>query len=134
MIVSLICASQLNIAEDLGMVAHVFSDKTGTLTDNIMTFRACAIRGVPFSFRSRTAAEPAALVRDSAGEGDSMQINAAERDDFLIAMTLCNTVIPIHGENAPVVYEGESRDEVALVEAAAQIGCVLASRSTRRGR
>ena len=115
------------------MVAHVFSDKTGTLTDNIMTFRACAIRGVPFSFRSQTDAEPAALVRDSASDGNPSDSDLATRDDFLIAMALCNTVIPIHSETAPVVYEGESRDEVALVEAAAQIGCTLSNRSTKRG-
>lgn len=37
---------QLNIAEDLGQVAHVFTDKTGTLTQNHMVFRAASVRGV----------------------------------------------------------------------------------------
>ncbi|KAL3879260.1 hypothetical protein ACJMK2_031562 [Sinanodonta woodiana] len=35
----------LNITEDLGQVEYVFSDKTGTLTENIMEFKTCTIFG-----------------------------------------------------------------------------------------
>jgi magnesium-transporting ATPase (P-type) len=35
----------MNLNEELGMITHVFSDKTGTLTDNVMDFRKCSING-----------------------------------------------------------------------------------------
>jgi P-type E1-E2 ATPase len=33
------------LVEELGMITHIFSDKTGTLTDNVMEFRRCSING-----------------------------------------------------------------------------------------
>ncbi|XP_067351598.1 probable phospholipid-transporting ATPase VD isoform X2 [Channa argus] len=38
----------LNITEDLGQIQHLFSDKTGTLTENKMVFRRCSIYGVEY--------------------------------------------------------------------------------------
>ena len=38
----------LNITEDLGQIEYIFSDKTGTLTENRMEFRSCTIGGVDY--------------------------------------------------------------------------------------
>lgn len=41
-------ARTATILEELGQVSYVFSDKTGTLTDNVMLFRKFSVCGVPW--------------------------------------------------------------------------------------
>ncbi|OCB86698.1 phospholipid-translocating P-type ATPase [Sanghuangporus baumii] len=38
-------ARSWNLSDDLGQIEYVFSDKTGTLTQNVMVFRNCSIGG-----------------------------------------------------------------------------------------
>lgn len=44
----LLCRA-LNINEDLGQIEFVFSDKTGTLTENDMVYRRCSVNGVEYA-------------------------------------------------------------------------------------
>ncbi|KAI8335810.1 hypothetical protein BC941DRAFT_64273 [Chlamydoabsidia padenii] len=52
-----------NISDDLGQIEYIFSDKTGTLTQNIMEFRRCTINGVIYGL-GETEASVGAQLRD----------------------------------------------------------------------
>ncbi|XP_039097040.1 probable phospholipid-transporting ATPase VD [Hyaena hyaena] len=45
---STIQCRSLNITEDLGQIQYLFSDKTGTLTENKMVFRRCSVAGFDY--------------------------------------------------------------------------------------
>uniref|UniRef100_A0ABD2X6E1 Phospholipid-transporting ATPase n=1 Tax=Trichogramma kaykai TaxID=54128 RepID=A0ABD2X6E1_9HYME len=44
-------ANTSDLNEDLGQIEYLFSDKTGTLTDNLMIFRRCYVDGASYSER-----------------------------------------------------------------------------------
>jgi phospholipid-translocating ATPase len=62
-----------NISDDLGQIEYVFSDKTGTLTQNIMEFKKCSINGVTFG-EGLTEAMMGAAKRDGRDLGPAMAV------------------------------------------------------------
>ncbi len=58
----------MNLNEDLGQISHVFSDKTGTLTENVMDFRKCVIAGKPYGLGTT---EIGAAANQAAGKAAS---------------------------------------------------------------
>ena len=56
-----------NLNQDLGQIEYVFSDKTGTLTRNVMEFKQCSVAGRVFgTFESSDSEESAAAGHASA--------------------------------------------------------------------
>ncbi|MCL4131340.1 UNVERIFIED_CONTAM: hypothetical protein GTU68_055282, partial [Idotea baltica] len=113
-----------NLNEELGMVKYVLSDKTGTLTCNIMEFKRCSIGGKIYSLDDGSAYELMGLVQS--GIQGSTLIR-----EFLTMMAVCHTVIPDRDEKKGEViqYHAASPDERALVEGAKELGFIFETRT-----
>ncbi|KAM9231066.1 phospholipid-transporting ATPase IF, partial [Leptosomus discolor] len=120
-------------------VEYVFTDKTGTLTENEMQFRECSINGVKYQ-EVNGKLTPEGFSEDSPdGNRHSLM---KEEELFLKAVCLCHTVQinadqtdgadgPWHanGMASPLEYYASSPDEKALVEAASRVGVVFTGTS-----
>lgn len=108
-----------NLNEELGQISYVFSDKTGTLTCNIMEFRKCSIAGQVFGTNRRTKLEEKVPNVDFVDE--SIEAVDPKVVDFFMHLATCHTVVAeeIDGE---IQYKASSPDELSLVRAAAYFG------------
>ncbi|KAM4066437.1 haloacid dehalogenase-like hydrolase [Hirsutella rhossiliensis] len=184
-------ANTTTILENLGQVTHVFSDKTGTLTENLMRFRKLSVAGVacfhdmdvqgdeqarsnkveavqkraegkgrstvvvpqektidkdgePGSDVGGLPAMASSVRRSPAGPGEQAEMKTEALLDYirqrpnttfsrkarhlLLCIALCHTCLPEAKDGGGIEFQAASPDELALVEAARDLGLVLVDR------
>ncbi|POR38013.1 Phospholipid-transporting ATPase [Tolypocladium paradoxum] len=183
-------ANTTTILENLGQVSYVFSDKTGTLTENMMRFRKLSVAGVaclhdmdvqrdeearrkkveatqertkgkerslPTTatdeetdlYRRQAAARlnsvgSLSLWRSTVRPDEEPEMKTEELLDyirrnphttfsrkakhFLLCIALCHTCLPEAKDNGEIAFQAASPDELALVEAARDLGIMLIDR------
>ncbi|KAI1827754.1 phospholipid-translocating P-type ATPase [Xylaria intraflava] len=156
------------ILEDLGQVDYVFSDKTGTLTENNMQFRKLTVGGTSWlhgvdmatkdargkvrraagvsdvntdyslPVAEESGSEPARTSASQSSSGTEALIEYIRRNpntafskqaqQFLLCIALCHTCLPETSEDGRITFQAASPDEVALVQAAKDMGYLMVNR------
>lgn len=183
-------ANTTTILENLGQISYVFSDKTGTLTENLMRFRKLSVAGIsvlhdmdvvrdekskkekldsykvskkrgkqnarPSAVEASGASEP--VGRASTGSFTHWKSSVRPNDEpdmktedlleyirsrpntafsrkakhFILCIALCHTCLPEAKEDGSIDFQSASPDELALVQAAQDLGYLLIDRPAQK--
>jgi len=116
-----------NLCQEIGQVEYVFSDKTGTLTQNVMELKRLSIQGDTYG-----------KVSEDRGFNGAQALQAAKKKHpakaesiaaLLEVLAVSHTVVVTHDSAGKAHYEAESPDEDALVSATAELGWAFRGRA-----
>ncbi|NXT96325.1 AT8B1 ATPase, partial [Anhinga rufa] len=138
-------ARTTTLNEQLGQIHYIFSDKTGTLTQNIMTFKKCCINGQRYgdwrdgAGQLQSHPEKVDFSWNKYADGKFLfydhylieQIKSGKEPEiqkFFFLLAICHTVM-VDTSDGQLNYQAASPDEGALVTAARNLGYVFLSRT-----
>lgn len=138
-------ARTTTLNEQLGQIHYIFSDKTGTLTQNIMTFKKCCINGQVYgdhrdaSQHNHSKIEEVDFSWNIYADGKFAfydhylieQIQSGKEPEvrqFFFLLAACHTVM-VDRIDGQLNYQAASPDEGALVNAARNFGFAFLART-----
>lgn len=142
------------INEELGQITHIFSDKTGTLTDNEMNFKKMYVGGGIWALEDvgyfdreahNQVGEQAKRYHPISGQGLGSERSTTELLRqlsekpkstlgqkamlMLLCMALCHSCVPeISQDGVTIDFQSSSPDELALIRAAQAMGFLMRTR------
>ena len=123
-------ANNTNLNEELGKIEFIFSDKTGTLTQNNMILSKFLIGLDEFDEINNPGCVANVLKTGYLPNKTKANDNQLENIVlFLRTLAVAHDVLPASDEKGGYIYESSSPDETALLNAAASNSFVLVNRS-----